>query len=87
MIIYLNGSKVASKFHSAGASNFQVKPEDSYIGIATDNATTTTRKQFMGELHELCITKGYKDSFSDIHTLVPAYENLLLYLRFEEVDE
>ena len=87
MIIYLNGSKVASKFHSAGASNFQVKPEDSYIGIATDNATTTTRKQFMGELHEFAILKGIVNSFTTTSTLIPNYRNLLLYYRFEEVDE
>jgi len=32
------------------------------------------------------LTKGYQTDFSDIHTLIPFYETLLLYLRFEEVD-
>jgi len=91
MDIIVNNVIIASQVHSSKSStnmSFDMSNTDCYIGTNNDTtAIASTRKQFMGELHELCITKGYKDSFSDIHTLVPAYENLLLYLRFEEVDE
>mgnify|MGYP003652450725 CR=1 FL=1 len=87
MNIYLNGTKVASKFHSAEASPFTVEAEDCYIGVSTDNADANTRKQFMGELHELAVIKGSVNSFVSTETLLPNYRNVLLYYRFEEVDE
>jgi len=89
MNIYLNGGRVASKFHSSGSSAFTVEPEDCYIGVSTDDISTTAvaRKQFMGELHELAVLKGNVNSFVSINTLLPNYRNLLLYYRFEEVDE
>lgn len=87
MNIYLNGTRVASKFHSAGASSFTVEAEDSYIGISTDNTSAVTRKQFMGELHEFAILKGSVNSFISTNTLIPNYRNLLVYYRFEEIDE
>jgi hypothetical protein len=87
MNIYLNGTRVASKFHSAEASPFTVEAEDCYIGVSTDNADANTRKQFMGELHELAVIKGNVNSFISTETLLPNYRNILLYYRFEEVDE
>ena len=87
MNIYLNGTRVTSKFHSAGASPFTVEAEDCYIGVSSDNADANTRKQFMGELHELAVIKGSVNSFVSTETLLPNYRNVLLYYRFEEVDE
>jgi len=87
MNIYLNGTRVASKYHSAEASPFTVEAEDCYIGVSTDNASASTRKQFMGELHELAVIKGSVNSFVSTNTLLPNYRNILLYYRFEEVDE
>ena len=87
MNIYLNGTRIASKYHSAEASPFTVEAEDCYIGISTDNASASTRKQFMGELHELAVIKGSVNSFVSTNTLLPNYRNILLYYRFEEVDE
>jgi hypothetical protein len=89
MIIYVNGTKVASKFHSTGSSPFTVEPEDSYIGAiptVTNAGYSWLRKQFMGELHEFAIIKGTINSFITTSTLIPNYRNLLLYYRFEEVD-
>ena len=87
MNIYLNGFRVASKFHSAGASPFTVEAEDSYIGISSDNTSASTRKQFMGELHEFAILKGNMNAFVSTNTLLPHYRNILVYYRFEESDD
>ena len=62
MNIYLNGTKVGSKMHSAGPSDFNVESEDSFIGVSSDNSDANTRKQFMGELHEFAILKGTVES-------------------------
>ena len=37
----------------------------------------------MGEMHEFAITRGYKDRFNSIDTLVPNFRNTLVYFRFE----
>ena len=87
MNIYLNGTRVASKFHSAGASSFTVEAEDSYIGVSSDNTSASTRKQFMGELHEFAILKGNMNAFVSTNTLLPHYRNILVYYRFEESDD
>ena len=95
MDIIVNGISIASQVHtskSTASMDFNIDNTDCYIGSTPPTGTFSTdgeasnRKQFMGELHELCITKGYNTDFSDIHTLIPTYENLLLYLRFEEID-
>ena len=90
MDIIVNGVIIASMLHAGkGVTNmaFSMDNTDCYIGtINSSSGEAATRKQFMGELHELCLTKGYQTDFSDIHTLIPFYETLLLYLRFEEVD-
>lgn len=95
MDIIVNNNLVASSVHSAKASktlNFSMANTDCYIGSIpptgtwNDDGEASYRKQFMGELHELCITEGHQTVFAGIHTLVPNYENLKLYLRFEEVD-
>ena len=86
MSIYLNGSNVASKFHSAGSSLFNIDGSDTVIGAIGNIANTITRKQFMGELHELAVLKGAVTNFVSTDTLIPNYRNTLLYYRFEEVD-
>ena len=49
-----------------------------------NNDTASTRKQFMGELHEFAITSGVWSSFFSPNTLIPPYKKLLLYYRFKE---
>ena len=54
---------------------------------ATGANSATTNNQFMGELHELSIMNIKKNQFGAINNLMPNYNNTVLYLRFEEVDE
>ena len=86
MAIYLNGGKVASSIHDEKNSPFNIATNDTYIGIATDTYSASTRKQFMGELHELAVIKGINNKSLSIDTLTPNYRNTLLYFRFEERD-
>jgi hypothetical protein len=95
MDIIVNNILVASSVHSSKSSrtlDFKMANTDCYIGSIPPTGTWSNdgeasyRKQFMGELHELCITEGHQTEFAGIHTLVPNYENLKLYLRFEETD-
>jgi hypothetical protein len=87
MFIYVNGTRVANSIHSTKNETFNISGVDTYIGISTDNADANTRKQFMGELHELAVIKGTFTKFLSLDTLIPNYRDLLLYYRFEEVDE
>ena len=95
MDIIVNNVLIATGVHGAKSTktlNFSMANTDCYIGSIAPTGTFSTdgeaasRKQFMGELHELCITEGHKTGFAGIHTLVPNYEHLKLYLRFEEID-
>jgi len=86
MFIYLNGNKVASKIHSQKNSTFNIAPNDTFIGIATEDYSANTRKQFMGELHELAIISGVNNGSLSLDTLTPNYRNILMYFRFEESD-
>ena len=43
--------------------------------------------QFMGELHEMAIQGFEKSAFTITNSLYPFFDETLLYLRFEEVDE
>ena len=95
MDIIVNNTIVASVVHGSKSTttmDFSMNNTDCYIGSIVPTGTFSTdgeasnRKQFMGELHELCITEGYQTQFAGIHTLVPNYEDLILYLRFEEID-
>jgi len=92
MAIYLNNKQIATKTHSeAPISSFSFEREDYYIGAkitgtASTDDTPSNRNQFMGELHEFAIMKGFTNHFHSIDTLVPQFRNLLLYYRFEEVD-
>ena len=65
--------------------------EDYFIGASSNNATGTesaiANKQFMGEMHELSIMAVARNNIPFIANLLPNYNDTLLYLRFEEVDE
>tara|TARA_R100000030_G_scaffold97096_1_gene85794 strand:+ start:986 stop:2374 length:1389 start_codon:yes stop_codon:yes gene_type:complete len=87
--IYLNGT--LQKSVSVGASSdFTMAEEDLFIGannnqgIGEDSATAN--KQFMGELHEMCMTSTIRKKFL-INNLLPNLKDTLFYFRFEEVDE
>ena len=53
---------------------------------ATGRDTSHTNNQFMGELHEFAFTNGARETF-DLASLNPRFAEVLLYFRFEEVDE
>ena len=85
MSIYYDGKLVASKKHSAAPiASFNFAREDCYIGTTVLSNVTKTRKQFMGELHELAIMGGKQNSFTTLDTLMPNFRNTLLYLNFNE---
>jgi len=87
--IYLNGKLLSTNTHSdSGAFTFD--RSDIYLGSngsdLTGAGSATTNKQFMGEMHELAITKAQRKRFPYVLNLLPNYDDTLLYLRFEEVD-
>jgi len=89
--IYLDGKLVKSGTHTRTES-FEMAEEDMFIGANGQGNKQTvdcasTNKQFMGELHELSFMNIRKTSFNGINNLIPNYNNTVLYLRFEEVDE
>ena len=87
MTIYLNGDMVATKIHSgfgAGDFPFYIAAEDTYIGQDPSAGIST---QFAGAIHEFAILNQYKTEFNTLFTLAPNYRDVLLYYRFEEVDE
>ena len=87
--IYLNGKLLSTNTHTdSGAFTFD--RSDIYLGSngsdSTGAGSATTNKQFMGEMHELAITKAQRKRFPYVLNLLPNYDDALLYLRFEEVD-
>ena len=65
-------------------SEFELNATDCFLGSNGNDSLEIRRgSQFMGEMHEFAITKGYKDRFSSIDTLVPNFRNTLVYFRFE----
>ena len=89
MAIYYGGKEVASSEHSS-TSEFSFTASDMFLGAngvgATGRDTSHTNNQFMGELHEFAFTNGARETF-DLTTLNPRFAEILLYFRFEEVDE
>lgn len=93
--LFLNGTKltlfnVAGEVSNVatGTGTFSFGNSDIYIGATGDAigaGSSTTNKQFMGILHELSIVNTPRNNFS-IKSLLPNYEDTLLYLRFEEID-
>jgi len=93
MVITLNGSEVAEGTHIDRTNSiftmFKFGESDMYIGqdasLPGGFVGSVKRKtQFMGEIHELAITKQYNTSYSSLYTLLPQYRNLMFYLNFEE---
>lgn len=87
--IFLNGIKQTTGTHTQTTS-FSFPKEDYFIGSNGTNKigynSATDNNQFMGEIHEMCITNVIRRQFPYILNLMPNYENALFYLRLEEVD-
>ena len=92
--LYLDGAELQTDVYNIAEdttgldfTDFEFEESDCYFG-SNGNTTLATRRasQFMGEMHELCITGAYKNGFQTIDTLVPNYRNTLLYYRFEEAN-
>lgn len=87
--IYLNGLLVKTGTHGQ-TGTFSFEDEDLFIG-ANGNREVSSRsavdnKQFMGEMHEMCLTSVIRRRFPSTNTLHPNYNDTLFYFRFEEVD-
>jgi hypothetical protein len=87
--MYVDGRKLTTGIHGTDAT-FSFSKENMYLGAngtgATGAASAVTNKQFMGVLHEVSIMNKRRRKFPSLNTLLPSYDNTLLYLRFEEVD-
>lgn len=87
--IYFNGLLVKTGTH-AQSGTFVFEPEDLFIGANGNREVGTSsavnNKQFMGEMHEMCLTSVIRRRFPSINTLHPNYNDTLFYFRFEEVD-
>ena len=88
--IFFEGRLVKTGTHTQ-TDSFIMSEQNYHIGAngtgATGANSATTNNQFMGELHELSIMNIKKNQFGAINNLMPNYNNTVLYLRFEEVDE
>jgi len=89
--IFYNGKLMQTSTVPSLPSPFVFDRSDFLLGRATTATTQTqnyayTAKQFMGEMHEMCIEKTYKSKYVHMHSLLPKFDETLLYLRFEEVD-
>lgn len=88
--IFLNGRLVKTGTHTQ-TDSFAMATEDFFIGANGTGSTgvnsATTNNQFMGEMHELAITNVRRSEFNALYNLLPNYNNTVLYLRFEEIDE
>ena len=85
MNIFIDGSLIGSKYHiDKETLNVDFNMDDSSIYLGQNPLATTPRyTQFMGEIHEVCITKNLMSSFPSIYSLIPQRKNLLLYLTFD----
>lgn len=90
MSLYLNGIEVAKGTHdaSAGTVFFYFDPTDTYIGQNASLANRYDRRatQFIGEMHEIALSKSNKKQFSSLDTLLPTYDSTLFYYKFEGLD-
>jgi len=88
--VFLDGNKILTGTHSTD-STFSFSKENMYLGAddsgATGAGSAVTNMQFMGELHEVSIMGVARKDFPSIYHLLPSYDDTLLYLRLEEVDE
>lgn len=85
MSIFYNGVEVAKGQHSRGG-DFSFANSDIYLGqqASAGNYTTRRRTQFMGEYHEISLTKNARNKFRSMNSLIPQFKNTLLYMDFEE---
>jgi hypothetical protein len=82
--IFFNGSKIVDGEHT-DTNQFTFGSAD--ITIGQDRTSSSQRySQFMGEIHELAVLKGYKSSINTTSTLLPQFNDTLLYIDFEEAD-
>ena len=82
--IFHNGSKVATGKHT-DTNTFSFGNAD--ITLGQDRTDSAKRySQFMGELHEVAVLRGAKQSMNTTTTLLPQYNDTLLYIDFEEAD-
>jgi hypothetical protein len=87
---YYGGKLIKSSLVSGyGSGNtLSFGREDIIIGKnTTGNNNASTDEQFMGEIHEMSVTSVYQKSFRYLNTLMPKFDDTLLYLRFEEGNE
>lgn len=88
---YINGRLFSQHTYSDTTEEFTFGNNDCFIGAtglgAKGIGSATTNKQFMGEMHELSIMAVARNNIPFIANLLPNYNDTLLYLRFEEVDE
>jgi len=87
--IYFNGLLVKEQEFSSGSAVFSMASEDLFIGASNNQGTGANsaglNKQFMGELHEICMTSVTRKTFST-NTLLPNSDSALMYFKFEEGD-
>ncbi len=87
--IYFNGLLVKTGTH-AQSGTFSFEDEDLFIGANGNRevgmSSAIDNKQFMGEMHEMCLTSVIRRRFPSITNLHPNYNDTLFYFRFEEVD-
>ena len=72
------------------SGTFSFEDEDLFIGATGSGSTgifsAETNKQFMGEMHEMCLTSVIRRRFPSTTNLLPNYNDTLFYFRCEEVD-
>jgi len=87
--IFVNGINVGEQTFDT-TDDFAMGAEDIYIGVdhaQFSNADAYTRRQFMGEIHELAFSNINVERTPRQFTLHPQIHNTLLYLKFEEGNE
>jgi len=85
--VFFNRRLVLNSTHTE-TSAFEFSRTDFIIGKnTTGDNDASTDMQFMGELHEMSIEGFEKNTFTITNSLYPFFDETLLYLRFEEVDE
>ena len=85
---YIDGKQIYSNTHTQNKV-FTFAPTDCMIGQSFSNIgynTANMNKQFMGEIHEMSMMDIPRKNFIGTFNLLPNYENVLFYYRFEEVD-
>jgi len=85
---YIDGKQIYSNTHTQNKV-FTFAPTDCMIGQSLSNKgynTANMKKQFMGEIQEMSMMDIPRKNFIGTFNLLPNYENVLFYYRFEEVD-